>query len=211
MGAADTYLDSLGEDKRAVITGLGQKYTSAVIKTISDATAKQKGSWKNMNLADLTAEAKRLGVDIDDLKEITLFSEAQDNWVKGQLGVGGTAAASVLLDYKSINPITSEPYTQLQWSEANEAKAKLDSNIILMKNVDGRMVPDLTEDQQAEAERVMKTQINIGLDYEETLTTQKTGFEKSATNEKADNAKKDNKAVVAVSYTHLTLPTIYSV
>ena len=196
MGAADTYLDSLGEDKRAVITGLGQKYTSAVIKTISDATAKQKGSWKNMNLADLTAEAKRLGVDVDDLKEITLFSEAQDNWVKGQLGIGGTAAASVLLDYKSINPITSEPYTQLQWSEANEAKAKLDSNIILMKNVDGRMVPDLTEDQQAEAERVMKTQINIGLDYEETLTTQKTGFEKSATNEKADNAKKDNKAVV---------------
>ena len=196
MGAADTYLDSLGEDKRAVITGLGQKYTSAVIKTISDATAKQKGSWKNMNLADLTAEAKRLGVDIDDLKEITLFSEAQDNWVKGQLGIGGTAAASVLLDYKSINPITSEPYTQLQWSKANEAKAKGDSNIILMKNVDGRMVPDLTDDQQAEAERVMKTQINIGLDYEETLTTQKTGFEKSATNEKADNAKKDNKAVV---------------
>ena len=196
MGAADTYLDSLGEDKRAVITGLGQKYTSAVIKTISDATAKQKGSWKNMNLADLTAEAKRLGVDVDDLKEITLFSEAQDNWVKGQLGIGGTAAASVLLDYKSINPITSEPYKQLQWSEANEAKAALDSNIILMKNVDGRMVPDLSDDQQAEAERVMKTQINIGLDYEETLTTQKTGFEKSATNEKADNAKKDNKAVV---------------
>ena len=196
MGAADTYLDSLGEDKRAVITGLGQKYTSAVIKTISDATAKQKGSWKNMNLADLTAEAKRLGVDVDDLKEITLFSESQDNWVKGQLGVGGTAAASVLLDYKSVNPITGEPYTQLQWSKANELKAKKDSNIILMKNVDGRMVPDLSEDQQAEAERVMKTQINIGLDYEETLTTQKTGFEKSATNEKSDNAKKDNKAVV---------------
>ena len=196
MGAADTYLDSLGEDKRAVITGLGQKYTSAVIKTISDATAKQKGSWKNMNLADLTAEAKRLGVDIDDLKEITLFSEAQDNWVKGQLGIGGTAAASVLLDYKSINPITNEPYTQLQWSEDNQAKAKLDSNIILMKNVDGRTEPDLSDEQQAQAERVMKTQINIGLDYEETLTTQKTGFEKSATNEKADNAKKDNKAVV---------------
>ena len=196
MGAADTYLDSLGADKRAVITGLGQKYTSAVIKTISDATAKQKGSWKNMNLADLTAEAKRLGVDVDDLKEITLFSESQDNWVKGQLGVGGTAAASVLLDYKSVNPITGEPYTQLQWSKANELKAKKDSNIILMKNVDGRMVPDLSEDQQAEAERVMKTQINIGLDYEETLTTQKTGFEKSATNEKSDNAKKDNKAVV---------------
>jgi len=196
MGAADTYLDSLGADKRVVITGLGQKYTSAVIKTISDATAKQKGSWKNMNLADLTKEAKRLGVDVDDLKEITLFSESQDNWVKGQLGVGGTAAASVLLDYKSVNPITNEPYTQLQWSKDNEAKAKKDSNIILMKNVDGRMVPALSEDQQAEAERVMKTQINIGLGYEETLTTQKTGFEKSATNEKSDNAKKDNKAVV---------------
>ena len=197
MGAADTYLDSLGADKRAVITGLGQKYTSAVIKTISDATAKQKGSWKDMNLADLTKEAKRLGVDVDDLKEITLFSESQDNWVKGQLGVGGTAAASVLLDYKSINPITKEPYTQLQWSEANEALAKKDSNIILMKNVDGRMVPDLSKDQQAEAERVMKTQINIGLDYEEVLTTQRTGFEKSATNEKSDNKKKDDKAVVS--------------
>ena len=196
MGAADTYLDSLGADKRAVITGLGQKYTSATIKTISDATAKQKGSWKSMSTKELDAEAKRLGVDASELIEITLFSESQDNWVKGQLGVGGTAAASVLLDYKSVNPITGEPYTQLQWSKANEAKAKKDSNIILMKNVDGRMVPDLSEDQQAEAERVMKTQINIGLDYEETLTTQKTGFEKSATNEKSDNAKKDNKAVV---------------
>ena len=177
MGAADTYLDSLGEDKRAVITGLGQKYTSATIKTISDATAKQKGSWKSMSTKELDAEAKRLGVNASELIEITLFSEAQDNWVKGQLGIGGTAAASVLLDYKSINPITSEPYTQLQWSEANEAKAKLDSNIILMKNVDGRMVPDLTDDQQAEAERVMKTQINIGLDYEEDIKAVKTGFE----------------------------------
>ena len=177
MGAADTYLDSLGEDKRAVITGLGQKYTSATIKTISDATAKQKGSWKSMSTKELDAEAKRLGVNASELIEITLFSEAQDNWVKGQLGIGGTAAASVLLDYKSINPITSEPYQQLQWSEANEAKAALDSNIILMKNVDGRMVPDLTEDQQAEAERVMKTQINIGLDYEEDIKAVKTGFE----------------------------------
>ena len=177
MGAADTYLDSLGEDKRAVITGLGQKYTSATIKTISDATAKQKGSWKSMSTKELDAEAKRLGVDASELIEITLFSEAQDNWVKGQLGIGGTAAASVLLDYKSINPITSEPYEQLQWSEANEAKAALDSNIILMKNVDGRMVPDLSDDQQAEAERVMKTQINIGLDYEEDIKAVKTGFE----------------------------------
>ncbi len=177
MGAADTYLDSLGEDKRAVITGLGQKYTSATIKTISDATAKQKGSWKSMSTKELDAEAKRLGVNASELIEITLFSEAQDNWVKGQLGIGGTAAASVLLDYKSINPITSEPYQQLQWSEANEAKAALDSNIILMKNVDGRMVPDLSEDQQAEAERVMKTQINIGLDYEEDIKAVKTGFE----------------------------------
>ena len=106
-----------------------------------------------------------------------MFSESQDNWVKGQLGVGGTAAASVLLDYKSVNPITGEPYTQLQWSKANELKAKKDSNIILMKNVDGRMVPDLSEDQQAEAERVMKTQINIGLDYEEDIKAVKTGFE----------------------------------
>ena len=177
MGAADTYLDSLGADKRAVITGLGQKYTSATIKTISDATAKQKGSWKSMSTKELDAEAKRLGVDASELIEITLFSEAQDNWVKGQLGIGGTAAASVLLDYKSINPITNEPYTQLQWSEAKELKAKADSNIILMKNVDGRMVPELSEDQQAEAERVMKTQINIGLDYEEDIKAVKTGFE----------------------------------
>ena len=177
MGAADTYLDSLGADKRAVITGLGQKYTSATIKTISDATAKQKGSWKSMSTKELDAEAKRLGVNASELIEITLFSEAQDNWVKGQLGIGGTAAASVLLDYKSINPITSEPYEQLQWSEANEAKAALNSNIILMKNVDGRMVPDLSDDQQAEAERVMKTQINIGLDYEEDIKAVKTGFE----------------------------------
>jgi hypothetical protein len=197
MGAADTYLDSLGEDKRAVITGLGQKYTSATIKTISDATAKQKGSWKSMSTKELDAEAKRLGVNASELIEITLFSEAQDNWVKGQLGIGGTAAASVLLDYKSINPITSEPYEQLQWSEANEAKAALNSNIILMKNVDGRMVPDLSDDQQAEAERVMKTQINIGLDYEEDIKAVKTGFEatpepKDVRDGKKESEKKQN-------------------
>ena len=197
IGAADTYLDSLGADKRAVITGLGQKYTSAVIKTISDATAKQKGSWKNMNLADLTAEATRLGVDVKDLQEITLFSEAQDNWVKGQLQVGGTAAASVLLDFKSVNSKTGQPYTQLAYSVENQKKADKDSNIIIMEQVDGRMVPKLSKDQQADAERIMKTQINIGVDYEETLTTQKTGFEKSSVQEKESGKKKDNQAVVS--------------
>jgi hypothetical protein len=197
IGAADTYLDSLGADKRAVITGLGQKYTSAVIKTISDATAKQKGSWKNMNLADLTVEATRLGVKVEDLKEITLFSEAQDNWVKGQLDIGGTAAASVLLDFKSINQETGKPYTQLAYSVENQAKANADSNIIIMEQVDGRMVPKLSAKQQAQAERIMKTQINIGVDYEETLTTQKTGFEKSSVQEKESGKKKDNQAVVS--------------
>ena len=177
IGAADTYLDSLGVDKRAVIDGLGKKYTSATIKTITDATAKEKGSWKSMNLKDLTAEATRLGVDVADLQEITLFSEAQDNWIKGQLGTGGTAAASVLLDFKSINQATGEPYTQLAYSVANQLKADKDSNIIIMEQVDGRMVPKLSEQQQAQAERIMKTQINVGVDYEEELKTSKTGFE----------------------------------
>ena len=177
IGAAATYLDSLGVDKRAVINGLGSKYTSATIKTITDATAKEKGSWKTMNFTDLTAEAKKLGVTFDDLKEITLFSEAQDNWIKGQLGVGGTAAASVLLDFKSINQATGEPYTQLAYSEENQKKANDDSNIIIMKQKDGRMVPSLSKQQQEQAERILKTQINVGVDYEEELKTSKTGFE----------------------------------
>ena len=177
IGAAGVYLDSLGEDKRAVIDGLGQKYTSATIKTISDATAKQKGSWKSMSPSDLAAEAKRLGVAVEDLKEITLFSEAQDNWIKGQLDIGGTAAASVLLDFKSVNQETGEPYTQLAYSVENQAKADKDSNIIIMEQVDGRMVPKLSAKQQAQAERIMKSQINIGVDYTEELKVAKTGFE----------------------------------
>ena len=177
IGAAGVYLDSLGEDKRAVIDGLGQKYSSATIKTISDATAKQKGSWKSMSPSDLAAEAKKLGVKVEDLKEITLFSEAQDNWIKGQLDIGGTAAASVLLDFKSVNQETGKPYTQLAYSVENQAKADKDSNIIIMEQVDGRMVPKLSAKQQAQAERIMKSQINIGVDYTEELKVAKTGFE----------------------------------
>jgi hypothetical protein len=177
IGAAGVYLDSLGEDKRAVIDGLGQKYSSATIKTISDATAKQKGSWKSMSPSDLAAEAKKLGVKVEDLKEITLFSEAQDNWIKGQLDIGGTAAASVLLDFKSVNQETGKPYTQLAYSVENQAKADKDSDIIIMEQVDGRMVPKLSAKQQAQAERIMKSQINIGVDYTEELKVAKTGFE----------------------------------
>ena len=187
IGAADTYLDSLGVDKRAVIDGLGKKYKSATIRTITDATAKEKGSWKTMNFTDLTAEAKKLGVTFDDLKEITLFSEAQDNWIKGQLGVGGTAAASVLLDFKSINQATGEPYTQLAYSEENQKKANDDSNIIIMKQKDGRMVPSLSKQQQEQAERILKTQINVGVDYEAELKTAKTGFEKTQIKAKTNN------------------------
>ena len=94
IGAAGVYLDSLGEDKRAVIDGLGKKYTSATIKTISDATAKQKGSWKSMSPKDLAAEAKKLGVDESVLNNkvvMTNFALGLENGLEANVAakVGG--------------------------------------------------------------------------------------------------------------------------
>jgi hypothetical protein len=174
LGQAENYLDSLGVDERSEIERQGSTYKASIFKKITDTTAKVQGGYKSMS-DDEKAELSRVtGVPIDELDSITLFQESQDNWVKGQLSKGSIAGASVILDFKNRNPKTNERFEPMMDSPKARELAKTDSNVVIMKNVDGRMVPELSEDQQIYAERILKAAINSGVDYKEEHKVAKT-------------------------------------
>ena len=171
MAAAETFEEAAGVDKR-VIQELGNKYKAGVFQSISDITQKTEGGYNNMTDAERQEAADKIGVSPDDLKSISLFQEAQSNYVRSKLDIGTTSGASVLLDFVNINPETQKPYRILSSNTENKLLAKADSDIIIMENVNGRMVPDLSDKQREVAERALTTQINYGLDYEEVVNVQ---------------------------------------
>jgi hypothetical protein len=199
LGHAQEYLDSLGAEERSEIERQGSTYKASIFKKINDTTAKVKGGYKSMS-DDEKAELSRVtGVPIKELDSITLFQESQDNWVKGQLATGGIAGASVILDFRNNNPKTNEPFKPMMDSPEARKLAKTDSNIVIMKNVNGRSVPELSEDQQIYAERILKSAINSGVDYKEEHSVSKTESESRAktSNEiKIKGDAEDNKAVI---------------
>jgi hypothetical protein len=170
--AAEEFVEAAGIDIR-VIKDLGGNYKAGTFESISDITQKTFGGYDNMSDEEKAASAKKMGVKIQDFESISLFQEAQRNYVKSKLSLGNTAAASVLLDFIKINPATKEPYEILNHSVENKKLADKDPNIILLKNKSGRMVPVLSDTQQEVADRALTTQINYGLDYESKINVQK--------------------------------------
>ena len=182
IGSAEGFIGSLGMDKRVVMENIGSKYTAAIFKTVSDAS--QKARITDMPDEELRKLAKEIStkekpVTVDDLKEISLYTEAKRNYIASQM-VGDNAAASTLVDYKATAP-NGKVYEIMETTPENTALRDAEdgsgSNIILVKNQNGRMVPSLTEDQKADADRVLDVTIDSGMDYEETVTTAKTGYE----------------------------------
>jgi hypothetical protein len=179
LGQAENYLDSLGADERVFQEKMHSAYKADIFTTISDTTKKIQGGYASMSTSEKTELSRVTGVPINELEAISLFQESQDNWVKGQLGSGGIAGASVILDFRNRNPKTNEKFEPMMDSPKTRELAKTDSNIVIMKNVDGRMVPELSEDQQIYAERILKTAINSGVDYKEEAQAQRTAFQKT--------------------------------
>jgi len=171
MGAADKWIKSLGSNKVAQFKDLGNKLTADVLVTIDDVTQKiaPKGSLSDLTDAQFAQLADATGVDIADLKTLSLYREAQMNYVKSQLSpeASGTNAASMLFDHVGgydtyiigDGDKTQEKYDAL----SDEEKAK----VILVTTENGNPKYNLTDDQLAIAERAFEKQIDIGLDYTE--------------------------------------------
>jgi hypothetical protein len=182
IGSAEGFIGSLGEDKRVYMENIGSKYTAAIFKTVSDAS--QKTRITDMPEEELQSLATRLStpekpVTVADLQEISLYTEAKKNYIEGQM-VGDNAAASTLVDYKAVAP-SGKTYKIMETTPENlalrDAEDGSGSHIILVKNQNGMMVPNLTEDQKADASRALDVAIDSGMDYEETVTTAFTGKE----------------------------------
>jgi len=171
MGAADKWIKSLGSNKVAQFKDLGNKLTADVLVTIDDVTQKiaPEGSLSDLTDAQFAQLADATGVDIADLKTLSLYREAQMNYVKSQLSpeASGTNAASMLFDHVGgydtyiigDGDKTQEKYDAL----SDEEKAK----VILVTTENGNPKYNLTDDQLAIAERAFEKQIDIGLDYTE--------------------------------------------
>ena len=174
------YVSSLGKEKRVVIDRLGSTYGAAIFRTVTDITAREKGSYESMSDQELKEVSKRTGVPIDDLKSIDLFTEGQHNWANGLLA-DPEAGLSILMDFKGGQAPDGEQYTVERDTpaarEARDAKDGSGKNIIIMKSKNGLLVPDLTEDQLADAERAITTQLMLGLDYEDSIKVEKTQYE----------------------------------
>jgi hypothetical protein len=166
LGSADSYIKSLGENKTIELTKLGNAYTKTQFKTISDVRNK---TGKKLTDAELQQLSESMGMPKEDIAAISLFSASQNAYAKSRVGVGGLEASSVLTDHAKTNPLTGEPYEiALESPEIRKRIEDGDTNIVLFKSENGRMVAELTEDQQVYAEKVLKDAIDIGLDYSET-------------------------------------------
>ncbi len=164
IGNAENWVESLGEEKK-VIQDLGNTGRAGVFKEISDIRSKG-GGFDNMSPEKLESLAKDLGVEVSDIKSISKFQEAQNNWIKSQLDVGGTASASVILDFLGTEPNSGKDYEPT----FNPDDLKKGDHYVLLKSENGRIVPELSEVQTKRAEEALRAQVDIGLDYKEKTT-----------------------------------------
>jgi hypothetical protein len=117
----------------------------------------------------LTVEDITRRDDYDQTKNnaVTLYERAESQMIDSYM-VNPDDAASVLVDFAKTVPDTEEVYG-FTMSEEEAAK---DPSKILLKQTDnsGRLIPQLSKEQEAVAKKVLKDQIRIKLDYKETPT-----------------------------------------
>ena len=203
VGAAEDWTDRLAPDVREAITSMGTGYKQGTIEKISTYVRKA-GGLDGLTDEQIAKKAEELGVSVDDLKSISLFEEASDKWAKSQLQGGTYNAASVLLDFNKFT-MDGEVYTTTYnpddlldiWS------GKRRQNILFAKTENGRVVYELTEEQEANAERALKTQARMMLREEGTVRTQqmKTAYKRtSADISKSNKDKQDKDALNKFQY-----------
>ena len=172
VGAAENWTDRLSPDVREAITSMGTAYKSGTIEKVSTYVRKA-GGLDSLTDEQIAKKAEELGVSVDDLKSISLFEEASDKWAKSQLQGGTYNGASVLLDFNKTT-MDGEVYTTTyNPDDLLDENGKRKQNILFAKTENGRVVYELTEEQEANAERALKTQARMMLREEGTVQAQK--------------------------------------
>ena len=172
VGAAENWTDRLSPDVREAITSMGTAYKSGTIEKVSTYVRKA-GGLDSLTDEQIAKKAEELGVSVDDLKSISLFEEASDKWAKSQLQGGTYNGASVLLDFNKTT-MDGEVYTTTyNPDDLLDENGKRKQNVLFAKTEDGRVVYELTEEQEANAERALKTQARMMLREEGTVQAQK--------------------------------------
>jgi hypothetical protein len=172
VGAAEDWTDRLAPDVRQAVTSMGTAYKSGTIEKVSTFVRKA-GGLDGLTDEQIAKKAEELGVSVDDLKSISLFEEASDKWAKSQLQGGTYNGASVLLDFNKTT-MDGEVYTTTyNPDDLLDENGKRKQNILFAKTENGRVVYELTEEQEANAERALKTQARMMLKEEGTVQVQR--------------------------------------
>jgi len=173
MGVSQQRAKALGKDERTIIESMGTAYKAGIFKQVSDIRQRERYGDKT------DAEyAKELGIKEEDFKAISLFNESQDKWAKSQVSsdVNSMAGASTLVDFITSKGGTQYTTTFDPKGVFNEDGSR-DETIILLENKNGRVVSNLTDIQQANAEQALKDQSESMID---TKVTTKTVFTEKA-------------------------------
>ena len=160
MGVSQQRAKSLGKDERTIIESMGTAYKAGIFKQVSDIRQRERYGDKT------DAEyAKELGIKEEDFKSISLFYESQDKWAKSQVSsdVNSMAGASTLVDFITSKGGTQYTTTFDPKGVFNEDGSR-DETIILLENKNGRVVSNLTDIQQANAEQALKDQSESMID-----------------------------------------------
>jgi hypothetical protein len=189
VGAAEDWTDRLAPDVREAVTSMGTGYKAGTIEKVSTYVRKA-GGLDGLTDEQIAKKAEELGVSVDDLKSISLFEEASDKWAKSQLQGGTYNAASVLLDFNKAT-MDGELYTTTyNPDDLLDENGKRKQNILFAKTENGRVVYELTEEQEANAERALKTQARMMLEEEGTVRAQKFKTAPSVTEQRYWSEKK---------------------
>jgi hypothetical protein len=173
MGVSQQRAEALGKDERTIIESMGTAYKAGIFKEVSDIRQRERYGDKT------DAEyAKELGIKEEDFKSISLFYESQDKWAKSQVSsdVNSMAGASTLIDFITSKGGTQYTTTFDPKGVFNEDGSR-DETVILLENKNGRVVSNLTDIQQANAEQALKDQSESMID---TKVTTKTVFTEKA-------------------------------
>jgi hypothetical protein len=202
VGAAKNWTKNLKPDVREAITSMGTGYKAGTIEKISTYVRKA-GGLDGLTDEQIAKKAEELGVSVDDLKSISLFEEASDKWAKSQLQGGTYNGASVLLDFNKFT-MDGELYsTTYNPDDLLDENGNRKQNILFAKTENGRVVYELTEEQEANAERALKTQARMMLQEEGTVRAQqmKTAYKSDSSSiSRSIKAKQDKDALNKFQY-----------
>ena len=197
IGGADKYIKALGEQEKIIRT-IGGKYQADIFTKINNIREKA-GGLADLSDADLQKYADEIGMDKADLKAYSLFEKSQNSFIDGEMS-NPNAAGSILVDFLGQLPdgrefdMTFNAEDVFIDPDNPDLGRKPDTeNLIYMEQSAGKQTPVLSDEQKALAKDAYKSQIDIGLDYKESVQVNQVFKEKRAPTQTEINAgnKKD--------------------